>query len=225
MTQNFIHTLYLALAFLLLFGTAEFLYHVLKVEASVTRKIVHICTGLLTMLFPLLIENHWLVLALCGSFLFILLASVPLKLLPSINAVNRTTHGSFIYPIIVYGCYLVYDHYGAYVFYYLPILTLALCDPIAELVGKNAPWRPYRIFGHSKTLSGSLGFMTSSILLSGILMYAFENMQWATAIPLILLIGLISTVAEGLSHKGYDNLSIPLSVELILIAGHNLNYY
>lgn len=225
MTQNIIHTIYLAIAFLVLFGTAEFLYHVLKVNASVTRKIVHICTGLLTMLFPALIANHWLVMALCGSFLLILLVSVPLKLLPSINAVDRKTHGSFIYPIIVYACFLVYDYYGSYVYYYLPILTLAICDPIAELVGKNAPWKPYMAFGHKKTISGSMGFMLSSIVLSTVLLYSFEALELNLLLILTFVIGLVASIAEGISHKGYDNLTIPLSVELILISGHYLKLY
>lgn len=225
MTESIIHTIYLAVAFLVLFGTAEFLYHVLKVNASVTRKIVHVCTGLLTMLFPPLIGNHWLVMALCASFLLILLASVPLKLLPSINAVDRKTHGSFIYPIIVYACFLVFDYFDSYVYYYLPILTLALCDPVAELVGKNAPWKPYSFLGHKKTLSGSIGFLLSSLLLSSILLLSFESLHGSVFFLLILAIGFCATIAEGLSHKGYDNLTIPLSVELMLLSGHYLNLF
>ncbi|MEN0047927.1 MAG: phosphatidate cytidylyltransferase, partial [Bacteroidota bacterium] len=149
-----LNILYLALAFLALFASAEWLYHKRGVKAEVTRKYVHIATGLLTMLFPLMLENHWLVLLLCGSFLLILIASLRFNLLPSINAVDRKTSGSLMYPIIVYGCYLVYSRYDQFMFYYIPILILALCDPIAAFVGMNYPVGKYQTFGKTKTWSG-----------------------------------------------------------------------
>ena len=92
--HNIINTALLASSFLALFGIAEILYHFLKMQAELTRKIVHIGTGLLTLLFPLMLSNHWYVLFLCTSFAAILLASLRLNLLPSINAIGRKSAGS-----------------------------------------------------------------------------------------------------------------------------------
>ncbi|HZF99594.1 MAG TPA: hypothetical protein VEY71_01255, partial [Chitinophagales bacterium] len=106
--KQLLNTTGLAACFLALFGVAEFLYRRLHWRVEVTRKIVHIGTGLLTLLFPLLLHHHGLVLLLCGTFAVILLLSQRLKLLPSINAIDRDSFGSISYPIAVYGCYLVY---------------------------------------------------------------------------------------------------------------------
>ncbi len=215
----------MAAAFGALFAVGEILYHVFKVNASVTRKIIHTGTGLLTMAFPPLIGNHWLVLALCGSFLLILLVSFPLNLLPSINAVDRKTHGSFIYPVVVYLCFMVYDYFDAYIYYYLPILILAICDPIAELIGKNYPWKPYVFFNHQKTISGSLGFFGSAWLLSSMLLFSLEELSFFHVATISFFVSLLSTFAEAISHKGYDNLTIPLSVQFILVVAHTLNLH
>src|SRR3546814_15775711 len=49
--------------------------------------------------------------------------------------------------------------------YYLPIMVLAISDPLAALSGKKWPWRPYRIAGATKTILGSLVFFMSAFLI------------------------------------------------------------
>ena len=217
MNQNLLHTIYLAGAFLVLFTIAEIIYHKLKVKAEHTRKYVHIITGLLTMLFPPLLDNHWYVLGLCGSFFIILVSSIHFNLLKSINAVDRETKGSLLYPIIVYVCYIAFTEYNQMMFYYIPILILAICDPIAAVVGRRWPAGHYTTFGYTKTLSGSLGFFIAAILLSFILILSFEEMSLLTVIITSGSVALITVIAESITHKGYDNLSIPLSALLVLI--------
>lgn len=209
MSTSLINTGILAIAFLILFGFAELLYHRYKLKAEITRKIVHVSTGLITLLFPPMIGNHWLVLVLCGSFLLILLASFPLKILPSINAVSRKTSGSILYPVVVYSCFLIFQHYDNLIFYYIPILTLALCDPIAALVGKKFPYGRYSTFGHTKTISGSLGFFVSATALSMVLIFTMTSLTPATGIALACVIAFTTTIAEAFSHAGLDNLTIP----------------
>src|ERR1051325_2465256 len=122
MNTSMINVLLLATAFLLLFGIGELLYYVLKVKVEISRKFVHIATGFITLLFPLLLHNHWYVLLLCSSFCAILLLSQHFQLLKSINAIDRDSFGSISYPISVYGCFLAFTVYHSYLFFYLPIL-------------------------------------------------------------------------------------------------------
>jgi len=210
-------TLILALAYLILFGTAELIYHKAQVKAEVSRKLVHIMTGVLALSFPFMIPNHWWVLALCGSFFLILISTLNSPFLQSIHGVSRKTSGSLLYPIIVYTCYLAYEHYDSYTYYYLPILILAISDPIAALVGKSFPWLRYTTFGRQKTLSGSLGFFFSTIGLCLALLIGFEDWSFSEAMLLSLFLALACTVLEAISHRGYDNLSIPYGALGILI--------
>jgi len=210
--------------FLALFGIAEWLYHKLKVEVEWTRKLVHLGTGLLTMLFPLFLDNYLYVMLLCGSFLVILLLSLKFDFLPSINKVKRKTKGSLLYPVIVFGCFLVYAYFGQFIFYYVPILILAICDPVAALVGKKYPYGRYTTFGHHKTLSGSLGFLIVAIITVVILGIYVDGLAFINALIVGIAVACVTAIAEALTHGGYDNLTIPLGAigTLILLNKYGL---
>lgn len=217
MSANILNTLLLGSFFLVLFGFAEFLYHKLKVKPELTRKLVHLGTGLLTLLFPLWITNHWFILALCSSFLLILILSLKFNFLPSINNVNRKTQGSILYPIVVYCCFLVHLKFDSLIYFYLPILILAICDPIAALVGKKFPFGSYKTFGHTKTLTGSAGFYFSAFVVSVICMSSLMTISFSEVLVISLCIALLSSLSEAFSHRGFDNFTIPTSAILILI--------
>jgi len=139
LNQDLIHTFLFSAAFILLFASAEVLYHFFKIRAEFTRKYVHIVSGLITLLFPLYLSNHWFVLILCGSFAILLLVSIRFGLLKSINAVERKTWGSIAFPAAVYGCYLAFSWSGKLLFFYQPIIIMAFADPAAGLIGKKWP--------------------------------------------------------------------------------------
>ena len=215
LTESLLHTACLAGAYAALFGSAEWLYHRLRTVAEVTRKYVHIVTGLLTLLFPPLIGNHWLVGGLCGGFLLILFASLRFGWLPSINGVDRQTRGSLLYPITVYACYLAYALFDNASFYYLPILVLALADPVAALLGKAYPRGRYRLLGHTKTLSGSLAFFGVALLVGSVVLLP-QSYPITQVVYTALGVATATTLAEAVSHKGYDNLTIPLAAAVAL---------
>jgi phytol kinase len=127
--------------------------------------------------------------------------------------------GSIAYPVAVYGCYLAYHHYyHQYIYFYLPILILAICDPLAALTGKTWPKGKFRAGSGYKTLVGSLMFFFSAALLCVLL---FVKLTMAQDISYILtgaiMIGAMTSVTEALSRKGYDNITIPASALAALI--------
>lgn len=220
MSRDLLNTLILAGLFLSLFGVAEFLYHRLKVKSEYTRKLVHIGTGLLTLLFPIMLGNHWLVLFLCASFAVILILSLKFDLLKSINAIERVSIGSISYPISVYGCYLAFDHFDQrYAFFYLPVLILAICDPVAALCGKRWPIGKYSIGNENKTIVGSLAFVISAVVIIILLPNVFQRLTYqpVSLLQILIYVPLIAAISEALSRKGSDNLSIPASVLITLI--------
>ena len=227
MSQDIINTAILATSFLSLFALAELLYHKLKVQVELTRKLVHFGTGIITLLFPLMLGNHWLVLFLCGSFALILLISLKFNLLKSINAIDRKSHGSILYPVAVYGCYLVYNYYinkfgktpELYIYFYLPILTLAICDPIAALFGKRFPYGKFTIGKDTKTIVGTSAFFISSLVLSMAMLFYFKKYSSnpGNFFLVSLIIGVSGSVIEAVSGKGSDNITIPACVMTVLI--------
>lgn len=221
MKQQLLITILLGLSFLALFGAAELLYHYAKVKAEITRKTVHIGTGILTLLFPVLLESHWSVLFLCSSFALILFLSLKYNLLKSINAIGRKSYGSISFPVAVYTCFCFYAWYrnqrpeagNGYILFYLPVLILAICDPIAALCGKHWPYGTYRIRTETKTLVGSSLFFLSAFLISFVLFVLLNNTQHAILQTFIAaaMIALTTTVTEAICTKGTDNLFIPFT--------------
>ncbi len=215
--------LLLALGFLSLFGAAELLYHRFGVGSEWTRKIVHAGTGLITLLFPLVLESHWQVLWLCGSFLVLLLASSKFGWLPSINRIDRKSYGSLLYPVIVYLCFFAYITSGkGLILFYMPILVLAICDPVAAIVGKQFPRGVYHPWGSRKTLSGSLAFLVSASAVCLALFYGFEpsRPKLINQPGTVILVPVFATICEALSVKGTDNFTVPagtiIALQLIL---------
>lgn len=214
MNSDLLNTIILAGAFLCLFSVAEFLFHFLKVKVELTRKLVHLGTGVLTLLFPLMLDNHWLVLLLCSSFALILVLSLKYNLLKSINAIDRESVGSIAYPVAVYITYLFYDNYRPnYIYFYLPILILAICDPLAALLGKKFPLGKYKVGKETKTIMGSSAFFVSAF---SVYVFLFSLLNMSVLITYALIISIVATITEALSKKGFDNITIPFSVIICL---------
>ena len=215
---DLLYTAILSGAFLSLFGVAETLYHYFNTKVEITRKIVHLGTGLLTLLFPLMLDDHRLVLLLCSSFVFILLISMRYNFLKSVNAIDRPSVGSIDYPVAVYGCYLAFNYFDhQYAYFYIPILILAICDPVAALAGKRWPIGRYKIGNSNKTLMGSAMFFLSAFIVIIVLSLMEHNMT--RIVMRGVIIALFSTVSEAITGRGYDNITIPVSVlgSLIII--------
>tara|TARA_B110000305_G_scaffold242173_1_gene320725 strand:+ start:6877 stop:7608 length:732 start_codon:yes stop_codon:yes gene_type:complete len=227
-------------AFLCLFVLGDILYHFFKLKVEVTRKFVHIFTGLICFSFPLFITTHWSVLFLTISFALILIFSIRLNLLKSINAVDRKTVGSYMFPVSIYVMYLSYALIGrgsldavdvvwestydlngillnkAGMYYFLPLLVFSISDPLAAIVGQKWPIGKYSVKKEGKTLAGSLAFFGSALLVS-LLFTTHQFSSLSHAILIALLISLVTTIAEGISQKGFDNLFVPLAAILVLI--------
>ncbi len=217
MSKEIINTAILAAAFLVVFGTAEFMYHFLKMAVEITRKFVHIASGFIALLFPLLINNQWYVLFLCASFALILICSIRFDLLPSINAVNRKTLGSIAYPAAVYGCYVVYAHVsGERIYFYLPILILSICDPLAAAIGKRFGTRKYQAGADQKSYAGSIAFFLSAFVISLVLLSYFTTLNGGRILIYSLIAGICSAIAEGLSRRGLDNITIPATILFLM---------
>jgi len=217
MRTEIINSLYITLIYLAMFGTGEILYHFFHVKAEMTRKFSHLSAGIIAFLFPLLITNHLFVLMLAVGFIGLLYLTKQTNLLKSVHSVKRKTFGSYIYPVSIYGCFLVYSHYDNLLFYYLPLLILAISDTLAAIGGKA--WAFGRFFKHrdSKTLFGSTLFFVSALIISIVILSLLTQVPFRIIIILAIIISLLSSFIEAISSKGLDNITIPLTVMSILI--------
>lgn len=217
MEQDIIPSLVLGASFLALFGLSEWLYYGRSFPVELTRKITHAGTGLLSLFFPLIFETFWSVLVLCAGFAVLLVISKKKGFLKSINSVGRKSYGSLLYPLSVFSCFLFckLSKHGLVVFY-LPILTLAISDPLAALVGRRFGVKDYRVLGHRKTYLGSFAFLASAFLLA-CMASTLMGFGFLKLLLFSLIFGFVVTAIEAFSSRGWDNLTIPFAAVVVIV--------
>ncbi len=217
----------IVLAFIYLIGIGlllifnELNYRRLKIEGEITRKFAHFTATLATVPFPYIFPSHWYVLVLALLFFVVLFITQNGKQLKSIHDIKRKSIGSYLLPLSIYVTFLISDLTGSMFVYILPMLILAICDPMAAILGINIKVYNGRIkiFGKklNKTWLGSGAFLASSFIISLIALYFHRGVFDLKSFWLALSIGVVTTLAELISWRGSDNLSIPLSAVLVLV--------
>jgi len=216
-----LNILTLMATFLTIFGSAEFFYHQFNLRVEWSRKYVHCAAGLMTLLFPVMLGSHWLVLMMSVCFAVILFFSKKLNLLKSIHNIERKSKGAILYPIAIYFCFLMYDLVDLGIFFYLPVLIMAVSDPVAALCGKRFPRGNYQIGSAHKTVVGSGAFMISAFMIC----FGVFSLLWQLPFYLMITcsigIAVATTVVEAVSGNGSDNITIPACVLFILFWMHH----
>lgn len=209
----------IAIVSLLIFN--ELSYRRLGLSGEVTRKSAHFTATLSTVTFPYLFTDHWYVLVLSLFFFVLLYISRHGTQLKSIHDIARKSVGSYMLPLAIYLTFLISYKLENRFYFILPILILAICDPIAGILGLNMQKYNHQIvlFGHKlqKTTIGSGSFLISSFIISIIALYFNRMVFDLKTFWLALGIAVVSTLSEMFSYRGTDNLFIPLSVLLMLI--------
>lgn len=207
------------ISLLLIFN--ELNYRRLKVKGEITRKFAHFTATLATVPFPYIFPSHWYILVLALLFFAVLLFTQHGTQLKSIHDIQRKSIGSYLLPLSIYISFLLSDIMDNKFIYILPMLILAISDPMAAILGiniKNFNGR-IKVFGKklNKTWLGSGAFFASSFVISILALYFNRGLFDLKAFWLSILIASVTTLAELISWRGSDNLSIPLSAVGVLL--------
>ena len=188
-------------------------------SAEFTRKFVHIAVGLLIIFARDIFSVPLPALTLAIIFIAANLAAVRLGLLKGMHGTSRPTYGTVYYPL----SFLIL----AAIFWYqqpliisLSILVLALGDAGAAIVGETAA-NPalYKLSSDKKSVEGSITmFAVSFLVLAGGLAFWPGTVRFSTEYILAVagVAAANATAWEALSSRGLDNLTVPLSVALVL---------
>ena len=216
MNQQIIYAIIFLAIFLLLVGVSHLLFLFFRVSSENSRKLLHVTGGILALCSPSFFKSHWLVLILC-SLAFLLLFYTYIKhLLPAIHQTKRKSVGSVIFPIPIYICFVVAQQMDNQLLFYVPISLLTISDSVAEWSGKRWGIYSLKLMNNQKTLAGCICFAVSSILIVMAWGIAFQ-LPTSQIVLMSITTCIISTIAELVSTKGLDNLTVPLSSLLWLL--------
>jgi len=200
--------------FICLLIFCEFLNCRKNIASEYTRKIAHFVSALSVLLFPHSFADVGYVLAICAFFFITLLILNRIRILHSIDGVGRRTGGSYLLALSVGISYYISVRLENNMLFTLPVLILAICDPLAGIIGKRYK---SKLILNGKTIFGSLTFWFSSLLICLFyLMATHHESVWM----LSFLIAFTAALTELFSTRGTDNLTVPLSVAGVLILDH-----
>jgi dolichol kinase len=211
---------YLAgISMLLIFN--ELVYRKFNPEGEITRKFAHFSSVLATLPFPYFFPSHWYVLVLALLFAIVLFSTRRGQMLRSIHDIDRKSIGSYLLPIAIYVTFFIAEKLDNKFLFILPILILAVCDPLAAILGmRNTHFnRRISIAGITlnKTWLGTGSFLVSSFIISILGLYFYREVFDFKTFGLAALVAVVTMFAELISWRGSDNLSIPLSALLVLV--------
>jgi len=187
------------------------LLHKKGMPAEHTRKIAHSLSTLLCLVVPVFFSSRVYALVFVAGALAILCAGKRGGFLRSIHSVERWTCGAYLLPVSICFAYYVSIWTRDNMCFVLPVLVLAISDPLACWFGKSFK---SKILLFNKTVAGTLAFFVSSWVLCSTLFWSrstcFQALGMAFAMSATL------SAVELLSPKGTDNLTIPVSAILML---------
>lgn len=190
-----------------------------KVHAEAPRKLVHISMGLLCVYLPWFFDSIVPVTILAGESLVVLAVlrvsarrQRPVGLLIYPNANRWRSLGDIAFPL---GLWLLFWWAeGEPVYFQTSVLLLALADPLAYAVGVycHAGVAPSGM----KTMEGTLAFFLSAVVITAAMLWFFSDLAPSTVLSVGVLTGVATAVVEALSHRGLDNLTVPVACYLAI---------
>lgn len=198
--------------FILLLVT-EILWRTEKIQVEVSRKIVHMGTGVIIAFWPLFLS--WEVIQLASlAMLFIILISSKFNIFKSIHSVDRITKGEILYPVGIGICALLEP--APWIFT-AAILHLALADGMAAIIGvKYGKKTRYSLLSHGKSLAGSLAFFSVSLAIFVSAMFFISHSTSPSLFAWFVWSALALTFLENISWYGLDDITVPVGVIIIL---------
>ena len=207
------------LAIILISG--ELLYFLFDLKAEYSRIFSHVLAGLLSIFMIKYFTSGWYIFSLCIQSSIFIFATKKMGIFSSHHKVVRITNGSSLFFIGILLTYIVSVIKGDVALYILPIAILTISDPVASLCGLNRKGGYLPCIGASvtmKTYAGSIGFFVSAFIIMLFGLSFFYTLPQFKILIFASIISFIATVTEAISSNGTDNLFIPVSVVISLLA-------
>jgi phytol kinase len=188
--------------FLAWFSAVEAATRRLRVDRELSRKFVHLTSGLAAAAMPLVLTFQEI--ALLGLlFALAMAASRRLAILRSVHEVERATWGEVCLPLGVTAAALLAPDPARYA---CAVATIAVSDVAACAAGRRLGGP--RLPGSRKTWAGSAAFLGTALAIGLILVPSRPGA--------VVVVAVVTTVVEAVSARGLDNLAVPAAAAAVL---------
>ena len=200
--------------FMAWFAVVEAVTRRLRVGRETSRKFVHLTAGLAAAAMPLMLSFREI--AVLGVlFALAMAASRRLGILGSIHGVERATWGEVCLPLGVAATATLLPHAALYTY---AIVTLAVGDVAACLIGQRFGGSRRSLPGGTKTYVGSAAFFVTTLVI-GMAMLPTLPAGGVTTLATVISVAAATTLVEAAAPHGLDNVAIPLTAAALLAMG------
>ncbi|MGY8781261.1 MAG: DUF92 domain-containing protein [Fidelibacterota bacterium] len=216
---------FLFIGIFIILGLAEFIRNKQRWATEKTRLLVHSLIGVIVSICPFLFKFNYQLISLSLVFIIFNFFTIQSNRFSSRHTTSRKSYGTVYFPFAI--LLLSYFWWDKPISFILTILVLAIADPIAAIIGAKGeiiyfPWRD------QKSRRGSLAMFGSTfiiILLGTDFLGRIYGASFFIPFPIIIGLSIFTAfsaaLAESISFRGTDNLSVPLitflSYEIFLI--------
>lgn len=196
-----------AIAYGSIFVAVELLAKKLHPPSEATRKLSHILAGVGAALLPFVLTFQEI--ALLGAlFVPAVYFSMRLNMFKSVHKVPRNTYGELYFPLAISVCALLFPDRLLFTY---GVLVVGISDALASLLGLRFGRKKYKSPDGPKSYIGSAAFFVSSVIIGATLVLSFINTPVIVAVTWSVVLAAILTLIEARSHKGIDNLLVPVA--------------
>jgi phytol kinase len=191
----------------LLVFLGEYLRHVHLLHTEVTRKFIHITVASFAAVWPFYME--WKQIQLISLLMFVgIVVSRGMHLFRAIHGVQRRTWGELFFAMSIGVCAVLA---GSPWIFAAGMLAMGLADGMAALAGTLFNGKRYKVFGHHKSVRGTVTFYVTTLL---ILAACSLGGNIPVGLAGIIFLPLVAAVFENIAVAGTDNLFVPLAIIL-----------
>ncbi len=185
-------------------------------EAS--RKFIHIMLGNWWFIAMYFFTNVWFAIFVPITFVIINYVSYKQDLIKVMERKNQDGLGTVYYAVSLFILAIVsFGIYQKPILGLIPNLIMAYGDGFAAVVGKYIKSKTYKVGETQKSIAGSITMFIISLIFITIFLttrYTFE--LWQIVLIGIVMSGIV-TIIEAISVKGIDNISVPVSMLVMLL--------
>ena len=186
----------------------------LRIPALYTRKFIHIATGLIICVVAYFLYSNIPLIIFATSYIFIDLWALKRGKFKSIHP-DSHSFGTLYYAIsVLILSILFWNEYKA--LFIITNLIMIIPDAMAAIIGENYSKRHFIPVSEKKSLLGSFTMFILAVLIVFLSLEFFFESAISKHLIISLVVASVATVAELISFRGSDNLSIPLVGGLFL---------
>jgi dolichol kinase len=175
-----------------------------------SRKFLHIMTGNIAFLLPIFQTREIMAFLAAGPFIIFTLLMSPYSPIKSIKGKTSSAgHGMGLVYYAITWTILAYVFFDNKIVIAIGILAMSYGDGFASLIGSKYGKKKYDVYGDKKSYIGSISMFIFSIILFIVALIFYDLGINLEVFFILIIISLVSTIAEMITPRGLDNLSVP----------------